>query len=369
MSDDFISIDCLEITQPIGTFYIGVMDAEDLIRISYADVRRIERRDVETYVGIERPWSGKRVEEIKSYVKTVDATFPTGVILAIKSENENVVYDQGIMTIKADEGVAQIIDGQHRIAGLEGFTGDTFQVNVVIFIDMDIEDQAMVFATINLAQTKVSKSLVYDLYEYTKSRSPTKTCHNIARLLNSREGSPFYESIKILGTATRPHQTLTQAAFVEALLRLISGDPLTALRERDYIKRGKQLDRASTAETTLVLRNMFIDERDAEIARLVWNYFDAVRDRWPRAWAGVDEPGNMLPRTNGFRALMRFFPSAYLQVGRPGETISSSKFSEVFRRVDLADKDFTTERYPPGTTGESRLSKDLERFVKEPQPE
>ena len=315
MPDETISIPCLEIEQPIGTFYIGVMDAEDLIRISYADVRRIERRDLETYVGIERPLSSKRVEEIKSYVNTIDATFPTGVILAITSENEKVAYDRGIMTIKADEEVAQIIDGQHRIAGLEGFTGETFQVNVVIFIDMDMEDQAMVFATINLAQTKVSKSLVYDLYEYTKSRSPTKTCHNIARLLNAREGSPFYERIKILGTATRPHQPLTQAAIVEGLLGLISRDPRTALHERDLLKRGKQLDRAPATERTRLLRNMFIDERDAEIAKLVWNYFDAVRQRWPDAWGSVEERGNMLPRTNGFRAFMRFFSLVYPRVG------------------------------------------------------
>ena len=357
MSNQKISIPCLESTQPIGTFYIGVMEAEDLIRIAYADVRRLERRDVEAYLGIERPLSAKRVDELRSYVNTIDATFPTGVILAIESENAE--YKSGTMQIAADEGVAKIIDGQHRIAGLEGF-GETFQLNVVIFVDMDIEDQAMVFATINLAQTKVSKSLVYDLYDYTKSRSPTKTCHNIARLLNSKEGSPFYRRIKILGTATRPHQPLTQAAFVEALLTPISGDPQTALRERDRIKRKKQLERAPASETKRVLRNMFIDEKDAEIARLLWNYFDAVRQRWTQAWSRVDKTGNMLPRTNGFRAFMRFFPSVYLSVDRPGAVTPTSEFLEIFKKIDLEDTDFNTEAYPPGASGETRLHRDLE---------
>ena len=361
MSDGNISIDCLEITQPIGTFYVGVMEAEDLIRISYADVRRISERDVEKYLGIERPLSIGRVQQLTRYVNTVDATFPTGVILAINSEDAE--YEDGRMRIRNDEHVAQIIDGQHRIAGLQGFTDDVFQVNVVIFIDMDIEDQAMVFATINLAQTRVRKSLAYDLYEYTNSRSPTKTCHNIARLLNAKEGSPFHERIKILGTATKPHQPLTQAAFVEALLNLISGDPQIALFERDQLKRGKRLKRAPDDEAQLVLRNMFIDERDAEIAKVMWGYFDAVSKRWSTAWEDVERQGNMLPKTNGFRALMRFFPFVYLRVGGPGSIPSKSTFFTVFEAIPIADDEFNTETYKPGTSGETALFNDLAQHL------
>jgi len=368
MTNRTISLKCLEITQPIGTFYVGVIDAKDLFRISYSDVRRISERDVEKYLGIERPLSRKRVREIKNYVSTIDATFPTGVILAISSEHARYDYQTGIMKVDDDSEVAKIIDGQHRIAGLEGFTGEVFQINVVIFIDMDIEDQAMVFATINLAQTKVSRSLVYDLYELTKLPSPTKTCHNIARLLNSKEDSPFCDRIKILGRATRPHQPLTQAAFVEALLKLVSGDLQQALRDRDLVKRSptkgrKALERAPEAETKLVFRNMFIDGRDAEIAKVVWNYFSAVEQRWPDAWGKVDRPGNMLPRTNGFGALMRFFPLIYLRVGRPGSVPKKSEFSAILSGIPLSDNEFTTERYRPGKSGETQLFRDLEEHL------
>ena len=40
--DQKIEVQCLEVTQPIGTFYIGVMKHEDLVKISYADIRRLE---------------------------------------------------------------------------------------------------------------------------------------------------------------------------------------------------------------------------------------------------------------------------------------------------------------------------------------
>jgi len=67
------------------------MDSRDLVAISYADVRRIEQRDVEVLSGIERPLSQPRVRELVDYVRTVDATFPTSVILAVTSEH--AVFD------------------------------------------------------------------------------------------------------------------------------------------------------------------------------------------------------------------------------------------------------------------------------------
>ena len=76
--------------------------------------------------------------------------------------------------------VANILDGQHRIEGLkEGLSSghpnsEQFQLNVSIFVDLDMDDQSMVFATVNKAQTKVNKSLVYDLFAYAKSRSPQR---------------------------------------------------------------------------------------------------------------------------------------------------------------------------------------------------
>lgn len=364
---NYIEIQCVEIVQPIGTLYIGSIGHQDLIKISYADIRRLDR-DLDDYLGIQRKLSKKRVEELSQYVNTVDATFPTGVILAISSESENdpeiknVIYDDETKTLKirADQEVAKIIDGQHRIKGLEAYTGPgSFQVNVTIFIDMDIEDQAMVFATINLAQTKVSKSLVYDLYEYTKSRSPQKTSHNIARLLNSNEDSPFHNRIKILGTAApglRQIQTLTQATVVEAVLKYISGTNKRALEDRNLLKQNKRPSKAGAEETRdLIFRNMFLDKKDAEIAKVIWNYFSAVEQRWTQSWNDFETTGNILPRTNGFRALMRLLPIAYNKLGGAGNIPPTKEFHELFRRIPLSDNDFTSENFLPGSSGEGTL--------------
>lgn len=355
-----ISIKCIEITQPIGSFYVGVMDQKDLLAISFADVRRMVDNELDTYLGINREVSPKRVKELQRYVESLDATFPTSIILAISSDDAEYHPSTQTMIIRKSENVAKVIDGQHRIKGLEQYSGTRFDLNVTIFIDMDIEDQAMVFATINIAQTKVSRSLVYDLYEFTEKPSPQKTSHNVAKLLNSRPGSPFEGRIKILGKATKLYQTLTQAAVVESLIMVISGSIQRAEEDRELCKRNKKPQKATEIEKkTLVFRDMWIDGMDAKIAKVVWNYFSAVKTRWPEAWNGVDITGNILPRTNGFSAFMRFFPYVYNQVGGAPMIASESSFSEVFRGINLESKDFNKTQYEPGTGGESRLFRDL----------
>lgn len=359
-----IVFNCHRVVQPIGTFYIGVMDAEDVVTISYADIRRIlegKPRDVEEFSGIQRPLSRKRVDELKQYVRTVDAAFPTSIILQMASENAEYDEKSAAMRVKRDANVAKIIDGQHRIEGLREHTGP-FQLNVTIFVDMDIEDQALLFATINLKQTKVNKSLAYDLYEFARARSPQKTCHEIARLLNSKEGSPFYHKIKILGTATLGRdETLTQAGFIDRLMPYISDNPM---RDRDALKRGHSLsDPPSEFKHQLVFREFFKAERDAEIAKIVWNFFGAVEGRWPGAWS-ESKPGMILNRTTGFRALMKVLPAAYRRVaGEASEVVTTEAFARILATVQLEDKDFTREKYLPGTGGEAALLKDLLRHT------
>jgi DGQHR domain-containing protein len=220
---------------------------------------------------------------------------------------------------------------------------------------MDIEDQALLFATINLKQTKVNRSLAYDLFEFAASRSPQKTCHNIAKLLNGREGSPLRHRIKILGRATGKRlENLTQAAIVERLIKYISVNPM---KDRDLIKRRDKLMRATAfdeRDARLVFRNMFLDNRDDDIALVLWNFLTAAAKRWPTAW-NTKETGYILNRSTGFAALMRLLPDVYLDLGAVGSVPSVEAFGEYFGRVGLRDADFNKDVFIPGTGGETRL--------------
>jgi len=369
-----ISFLSLKIRQPIGDFYIASINFRDLCDITHFDVRRMLRdeREVETYLGIQRPLSDKRVEEIKTYVNTVDATFPTAVIIAVEAVCVERDEQTGIMTLSNYVGIdieedkqilfrdiARVLDGQHRLAGLKnGYEGDVFEINVAIFISIDIAEQASIFSTVNLAQTKVNKSLAYDLFALAKSRSPQKTCHNIAVALDQNDKSPFYKRIKRLGVATdgRFNETITQATFVQALLPYISPKPQA---DRDLFKRGKKPDPAGADELKkYIFRNMFLAEKELEIADIVWNFFDAVREKWPVAWNHGGK-GLMLNKTNGFKALTRFLRPAYLYLTSPGSVPSKDDFITILSRIVINDNDFTVERFKPGTSGEAELYRTL----------
>jgi hypothetical protein len=281
-------IKALKAQQPIGDIFVATVDFALIQQMTFFDVRRrIQKdRDVEKYLGIQRPLNDKRVRDLNEYVNFIDATFPTSIILAV--ESDYVTYNEKSQELSfsntktgskkpdvAFRNLFRVIDGQHRIAGLEGFKGKKFDVLVSIFVGSDLADQAHVFATVNLEQTKVGRG----------------------------------EKLKLVG-----------------------GD-----EDRRYC-----------------FRNMFIREKDVQIGKIVEQYFLAVQKRWPEAW---DQGGKglMLNQSNGFRALMRVLGPSYNHIALPGQFADSSKFYELFKRVDVKSNHFTSDRFPPGTSGESRL--------------
>ncbi|HEU5052960.1 MAG TPA: DGQHR domain-containing protein [Hanamia sp.] len=407
---NYIVLEFIKLHQPIGVFYIAKIGFKELLEISRADIRKIEHEgDFESYLGIQRDLDPKRVTELGEYVNLIDSTFPTSIILSISNKNYNDEYssfnvpvdkifdDPDMLDLKFEEvknifvaedeldnnrkklcirrndKVAKIIDGQHRIEGLKYFKGknDQFELNVTIFEDMDIEEQAIVFATINKAQTKVNKSRVYDLYDLAKSRSPLKTAHNVAKFLNQKTGSPFLDKIKILGKADDKQETITQATFVECLLPFISRNPNL---DRDLIKRGNDLTLVKGKELKRhFFRNLFIQKKDAEIAKNIYNYFNAVRDTWKLAWTG--DPileHNILDKSTGLVALFRFYKDVYLFLckGENSTDVDENKIGTVFSlenylaiftpmKDKITDKVFTSDNFNPGGSGRSQLYKML----------
>lgn len=375
-----VVISAIRIQQPIGDIYVGSIPAKTLVEITDFDIRQlVTERGIDSYLGIQRELDTRRVREIQQYVRGSDATFPTAVVLAIPEkcvaiESPCDADDRFVrMTLSnypddADpenavfyRHIARVIDGQHRIRGLEGYDGTDFDVNVSIFIDADIADQASIFATVNLAQTKVNKSLVYDLFELSKSRSPEKTCHSVVVALESTPDSPFYRKIKRLGKTTpgRYTETLSQATVVAGILQYICKDKIQIIQDRQIGRRGGTFPPANADDAErLVLRPFFIESRDVDLTNLIWNYFDAVKLRWPEAW-DANATGYMLNRTNGFDGLMRYFRHAYRYLTSPGKMVETEDFKRLLDKSSLEDGDFNPQRFVPGSSGASALARVL----------
>jgi DGQHR domain-containing protein len=376
--NNWIEISCLEIEQPIGVFYVGKINWQDLLEISYSEKRRIideENEKEPSYFGIQRELSDRRLKEISHYVSYKDATFPSSIVLAIPSvtkideENDiiNVEFDKtnNKLKLRRDNKIAHIIDGQHRIFGLEKYKIDNpllanilnFELLVSIFVDIDDDNQSMIFATINKAQTKVNKSLVYDLFELAKTKSPQRTAHNIVKLLNEENNSPLKGMVNRLGKANDPlRETITQSTLVESFIKYISQNPM---KDRDILKRGKKLDKIDGKElNSKFFRNWFIDNEDHKIAEVIWNYFSAIKRHWPLSWGST-----ILTKSTGVIALLKFLSPIVNKIG-VNKVITENEFYEIISKIDIKDgngteSDFNTKNYIPGAKGQLDLYKDL----------
>jgi hypothetical protein len=103
----------------------------------------------------------------------------------------------------------------------------------------------------------------------------------------------------------------------------------------------------------------------------VLNFFLAVRNRWPRSWDDLVTKGNVLPKTNGLKALMRYLKIVYLKIaGENREYIpTKEEFARFLAEVPLSDENFNIQTFPPGTSGESRLFNLLKQSLDEQDPD
>lgn len=357
-------INVFEITQPVGTFYVGKIASKVLI-----DITKTVRRDTNNDNGIQRELSTKRARSIAKYCEDPDAAFPTPIILAVDDEDiisfTNVNgFDEIYEFVFEDNKVfAEILDGQHRVEGIKLANNFQTDLTVVIMFNLTEEEKAYIFSTINSTQTKVDKALIYDLFELSQTRSPQKTCHEIARIMNSDASSPFYGRLKMLGKKSGKDAVLSQGTFVNYLCKLISNKP-----QEDMInlKKGKRLRDSGH----LVLRSYFIEERDEIILKLVNNYFTAVSQVFPEEWN--DTSRFILAKTTGYGALLKIFPY-YYKKGIQAKKLSTEFFAHEFKKVKQGlfaqGISLTSRDIASGEQGQSQLAKLMKSISESNNPD
>lgn len=341
----------LEVRQPIGTFYVGRMSANDVIAIS--DVSRREGSN-----GHQRQLKEKRAKEIALYCQDPDATFPTPIILSVNKDSfileESPVPELSCFSFNENTKIAEILDGQHRIEGITKSDNRDFDLPVVVMFNLKEEQKAYVFSTINGNQVKVDRSLIYDLFDLSESRSPYKTCHQIARVMNSEEDSPFYRRLKMLERKTLASETISQSTFVTNLCELISSSPQ---EDAIQIKRGRAL-KLGKDSGKLVFRKYFIEDRDDVILRILTNYFSAVSAVFEKEWKDTDN--YILTKSVGFEGLISALRTL-IPAGEKMGDLSEEYFKRVFCELkvifDREQLSFSSLCFPSNSQSASRISK------------
>lgn len=339
---------------------------------------------------IQRKTNNAKVERIADFLITdPTAMFPTNIVIAIPQQviDEKIEDSNGNTTIKLSSIVKEeleknngdvyltIIDGQHRIKGIERAierlnnsinnpeeSSDieknkrilnrllNLQLIVTFFIDPILEYQAMIFSTINKTQTKVPENLVFSLFGLTQDDTPQKTSLEVVLALNGLEKSPFYNRIKLVGGNYKRGENipLSQATMVKSVLFNICKNQ----REAE-IERNKERSHLKNNPNNLQFRNYYSNNNDKMIIRIMYSYFSAVRETLKHSndkpfWDFDSTPETNVLQTNvGYQALMKLLVDI-LKVAKEEEKDKKAfyaKYLEKLKSLDFVDNG-EEKRYP-----------------------
>lgn len=197
---------CIQLKQKNKIFFLTKLPARALTQISYAAIRG--QADEEG--AVQRMLNPSRITSIKNFVLQ-GGDFPNALVLNWVSDNNKIEYLDNYLIFTIDEHSAQIIDGQHRIAGIrsaisaEPSIGD-LELPVVIYQNLSTKQCADIFLSINTEQKPVPRSLVFDLYGIASGELVDPSAvrsRDIAMYLNEEEQSPYRDQIKLPGAPTR----------------------------------------------------------------------------------------------------------------------------------------------------------------------
>jgi DGQHR domain-containing protein len=122
-----------------------------------------------------------------------------------------------------------IIDGQHRLAGLNFYLKEPdanrrLEVPVVVFDGKTAEFATEMFVIINSTHTRINKSHLVDLYERIEwgTDPEKKYAAQLVRALYERDDSPLQYHINMLGGRTQQDLWINQAQIFGEVHRLVT---------------------------------------------------------------------------------------------------------------------------------------------------
>lgn len=297
----------IEINQPLGTFYVFKISAFELLQLVDTEPYYLSlENNILKNKGIQREFDIDRGREIANYLRSTESALPNSIIIAgntnhdndfkweIKNE-KNGNCSETFLNIPEMKINGSVIDGQHRLFSFRNLNIEEqkkYELLCTLYLDLPNPYQAYLFATINMNQRKVNKSLAYELYGYdlndedSHKWSPEKLAVYLTRKLNLDDKSIFKghillaanndEILEKLADGNSIEWSISTAAIVEGILSLITSN---AKRDRDELQINSEKDRnrkkLEFLKSSSPLRKYYIDNNDLLIYTILINYFEA----------------------------------------------------------------------------------------------
>ncbi|HCZ00316.1 MAG TPA: hypothetical protein DHV56_10040 [Rhodobacter sp.] len=229
---------------------------------------------------VQRVLNGARISGIKDFALRM-GDFPASIVL---NWNSNALVVNGNKIEVPDQPkLAQIIDGQHRVAGLKSAIEDDpsvekYEIPVAIYEGLDTSNSARIFISINTEQRPAPKSLVFDLYGVTSADLMDPSAIRSSDIVGyiSSEGQPYYSWIK-LPNQDRQRGGVALSTAVSAIKPLVDAKG--------------------------ILEQVGITELEVQKA-IFSNYFSAIRSSYGKSW---DDRTNAFIYASGFIGAIEFF--------------------------------------------------------------
>ena len=269
----------LMIKQNKREFILTKLPLGTLTEISYIAVRGQSNEEG----AVQRVLNRRRIASVRDFTLNV-GEYPGAIILNWVKEENPIQKQNGHLSFSNISNSAQVIDGQHRLAGVKEAIKQTpeisqFEIPVVIYEYLNTRECADIFLSINTEQKTVSRSLVVDLYGVASEPivdAAAVRARDIAMYLNEEDESPYRDNIKLPGSPRR-RGGIALSTVAAAIKPLVED-------KGDFEQIG-------------------IPELELQ-KRILLNFFIAIQKKYGKEW---DKNTNAFQYASGFTGAIEFF--------------------------------------------------------------
>lgn len=289
-------------------YLFGIQPAK-LIPISSVLHRKLTL-DNDIPTNYQRLVKATKIKEIKKFITEERGVFPTNIIISFESKGDffkpkgakinDIQF--GVLSLPNQFQSITVIDGQHRLFAYDGLEqAEKDLIYVVAFHKLTPERQVQTFININEKQTKVSSSLMWDLYpnilepdskDYIKARISL-----LVKKLNSEKSSALqgtiqYDSAEYSNKGSKiTLESICTAIKSEGIVQIIDG----------------KLD------SYLVKNN-----KEKIVYQVLESYFNTIKNLNPEHWDRKEKTKNLLRSNQGIGALIKLLKEIIRYIDKKG---------------------------------------------------
>jgi DNA sulfur modification protein DndB len=328
---DLVTVPYINVTQHEKSFVLISLPIATLVKISYASVRGVDKEEG----AVQRVLNTRRITSIKDFT-LAGGRYPSSIVLNWINVGHKLILSDGLLTIPVVERAAQLIDGQHRVAGmreaLSARPDIVLDIPVALYQGLSTKECADIFLAINTEQKPVPRTLVFDLYGVADESiidPAAARARDIAISLNEESDSPYFEQIKLPGSPRR-RGGIALSTAVTALKPLVE-------EKGDLDQRG--------------LREFEIQKK------VVKNLFNALKERYGDHW---DDSKNAFMYASGFAGAIEFLRTKLLSYG---QIMNNNYTKDLFlKALPLDNNDLILQEEVKGRGGKDAPGAILDRL-------